>query len=107
MVSRVHHAAAAGRQHARRLFLPAVLIAFAGAVMFADPARVQRIGVSEAAGVYSVAASFAVSEPPQTVIAVLTDYDRIPKYMPDVEISRVIERTPTGAVIEQQAVSHF
>ena len=51
--------------------------------------------------------SFAVSEPPQTVMAVLTDYERIPSYMPDMEISRVVERTAGGVVVEQQAVSRF
>ena len=52
-------------------------------------------------------AAFAVSEPPQTVIAVLTDYERIPQYMPDVQVSKVLERTAAGAVVEQQAVSRF
>jgi ribosome-associated toxin RatA of RatAB toxin-antitoxin module len=63
--------------------------------------------VTEAGGVYTVAASFAVSEPPDTVMAVLTDYARIPKFMPDVEVSRVLERTATGAIVEQEALSRF
>ena len=40
-------------------------------------------------------------------MAVLTDYERIPQFMPDMEISRVLERTASGAVVEQEAVSRF
>jgi hypothetical protein len=107
MVSRVHHAAAAGRQRVRRLFLCAALVALSGAVTIADPVSEPRVGVTEAGGVYTVTAAFAVTESPQTVIAVLTDYDRIPSYMPDVQVSRVIDRTPSGIVVEQHAVSKF
>ena len=63
--------------------------------------------MTETGGVYRVTATFAVTESAQTVMAVLTDYERIPKYMPDMEVSRVIERTPAGAVVEQQATSKF
>jgi hypothetical protein len=38
---------------------------------------------------------------------VLTDFERIPRFMPDIEISRVVERTAAGMVVEQQAVSKF
>jgi carbon monoxide dehydrogenase subunit G len=107
MVSRVHHAAAAGRQRARRLFFAAALIVCAGTVMTADPVSAPRVSVTESGGVFMVTAAFAVTEAPQTVIAVLTDYARIPEYMPDVQVSKVLERTPTGAVVEQQAVSRF
>jgi carbon monoxide dehydrogenase subunit G len=107
MVSRAHHAAAAGRRGVRRLCLCAALVAAAGTVTIADPIVAPAVGVTEAGGVYSVTAAFAVSEPPQTVIAVLTDYERIPRYMPDVQVSKVLERTAVGALVEQQAVSRF
>lgn len=107
MVSRVHHAAAAGRPRARRLFLAAALVAIAGGMTFADPVRAPKVDVTETNGVYNVTAAFAVSEPPHVVIAVLTDYGRIPKFMPDVQVSKVIERTPAGAIVEQEAVSRF
>jgi ribosome-associated toxin RatA of RatAB toxin-antitoxin module len=107
MVPQGRHAAAAGRQHAWRLFLCTVLIATLGAMPSADPMEGQRVEVTETGGVYQVTAAFAVTESPQTVIAVLTDYDRIPKFMPDVQVSRVIERTPTGVIVEQEAVSRF
>jgi ribosome-associated toxin RatA of RatAB toxin-antitoxin module len=107
MVSRVRYAAAAaGRLYARRLLLfTAIYIATAG--VSADPVVDDRVDVREAGGVYKVSAAFAVSESADTVVAVLTDYERIPRFMPDVQISRVLERTTSGAVVEQEAVSRF
>jgi len=107
MVPRRHSAATAGRHHARRFLLAAAAMVMAGSLVIAESGNGQRVEVTEADGVYTVSAAFAVNEPPDAVMAVLTDYARIPSYMPDVEISRVIERTPSGAVIEQQAVSKF
>jgi ribosome-associated toxin RatA of RatAB toxin-antitoxin module len=107
MVPKGRHAAAAGRTSARWLFLCAALIAAGGNAPGAFPGEPAVVTVSETGGVYKVTAAFAVTEPAHTVMAVLTDYARIPKYMPDVEISRVLERTPNGAVIEQEAVSRF
>jgi carbon monoxide dehydrogenase subunit G len=107
MVSRVHHAAAAGRHHARRLFLCAIVITLATALTRADGGVAPRVTVTETGGLYQVTASFMINEPPQAVIDVLTDYERIPRYMPDIEVSKVLERTSTTTVVEQQAVSRF
>jgi hypothetical protein len=104
MVPRRQHAAAAG-QFSRRLFLCGALLLMGASVPSAADDR--RVTVTEADGVYRVVASFAVAESPDDVIAVLTDYERIPKYLPDVEVSRVIRRTPESALVEQQAVSKF
>ncbi len=65
------------------------------------------VTVREDAGVYSVAARFAVPEQPAIALAVLTDYERIPQFMPGVETSVVIERGADRAVIEQEAVSRL
>lgn len=107
MVPRRHHAAAAGRRYARRLFVCAVLVGLTGGITWAEPVSVSRVDVTESGGIYNVAASFAVNQALDTVMAVLTDYERIPKFMPDVEVSKLVERTATGAVVEQQAVSRF
>jgi len=106
MVPQGRHAAAAGRQRVRRLIVFAAVVALTAGAK-ADPVSAPRVNVTEADGVFTVTAAFAVSEPAHTVIAVLTDYDRIPKFMPDVQISKVVERTPAGAVVEQEAVSKF
>ena len=109
MVPDRHHAAAAGYQRTRRLFLCAVLAVVAAGVAAApaDSRTTTRVDVTESGGVYRVTAAFAVTEAPHTVFEVLTDYDRIPKFMPDVQVSQVLERSATGAVVEQEAVSRF
>src|SRR5918994_365772 len=89
-----HQQAAAGRTRARRSLPVLMALALAGTVVMA--AAPPRLEVTEAYGIYRVTAEFAVHESPQAVIAVLTDYERIPKYMPDVEVSRVVERTANG-----------
>lgn len=65
------------------------------------------ISVTDAAGVYHVTASFTVPASPATVTAVLTDYERIPEFMPDVKTSQVLERTESGLVVEQEAAAKF
>ena len=99
--------AAAGRRCARRLVcLLAVAVLAVGATR-AEPRGASHIDVSERGGMYSVTAAFAVTQTPQTVMAVLTDYARIPKFMPDVQLSKVLERKGSNVVVEQEAVSRF
>jgi carbon monoxide dehydrogenase subunit G len=86
--------------------VPRLLLTLSAGLLLAASAE-PRVDVTENGGIYTVAAAFAVNETPDTVLAVLTDYERIPKFMPDMEISKVLERSATGAVVEQQAVSHF
>jgi uncharacterized protein YndB with AHSA1/START domain len=102
-----HAAAATGRNTARWLFLCLMLVAMAAGEPLASADATQNVTVTDKSGVYAVTASFRVSESPEAVMAVLTDYDRIPRFMPDVEVSRVLERTHDGAVVEQRAVSRF
>jgi carbon monoxide dehydrogenase subunit G len=72
-----------------------------------DPLTQPMVTVRAADGVYSVAARFRVPQPPAVALAVLTDYERIPQFMPGVETSVVIERVPGRAVVEQDAVSRM
>lgn len=65
------------------------------------------ISVTEAAGLYRVTAAFTVAAPPNAVAAVLTDYERIPEFMPDVKTSQVLERNDAGLVVEQEAAAKF
>jgi ribosome-associated toxin RatA of RatAB toxin-antitoxin module len=67
----------------------------------------QEISVTEAEDVYRVTAEFTVPAPRETVTSVLTDYERIPKFMPDVKTSQVLERTEAGLVVEQEAAATF
>jgi ribosome-associated toxin RatA of RatAB toxin-antitoxin module len=58
-------------------------------------------------GVYSVTARFRVPDSPAIAHAVLTDYEEIPRFLPDIKISLVRERTGGRVIVEQEAVSHM
>lgn len=85
------------------VLLAATIAASAAAAVADEPA----ITVREAAGVYTVEASFTVDAPAAAVRAVLTDYDNIPKFMPDVRSSRVLDRENGFVRVEQHAVASF
>ena len=91
-----------------------VAVLVTAAIAFAAPAAsgarrspAPEIAVTEAAGIYRVTAAFAVLAPPDTVASVLTDYERIPDFMPDVKRSQVVERHASGLVVEQEAAATF
>ena len=62
------------------------------------------VTVSEREGTYSVTATFTVEEPASVARAVLTDYDNIARFMPDVRVSTVRERRDGAALVEQEAI---
>jgi carbon monoxide dehydrogenase subunit G len=77
-------------------------------LLHAAPASAQLpagLTVHEERGTYSVVARFTVEQPPSVVLAVLTDYEQIPRFMPGVRTSTVLERTAGRTVVEQEAVS--
>jgi ribosome-associated toxin RatA of RatAB toxin-antitoxin module len=63
------------------------------------------IDVREHEGGYAVTARFLIAASPAAVLAVLTDYEEIPRYLPSVRKSVVHEREPGRALVEQEAVS--
>jgi ribosome-associated toxin RatA of RatAB toxin-antitoxin module len=63
------------------------------------------VTVQERDGVYHVAATFSVPQAASVVFDVLTGYEQIPRFMPDVRTSRVIERGDGHVVVEQEAVA--
>lgn len=81
--------------------------ALAATVVLAAATDPPRIDVAERDGVYRVGATFVVAQSAEDAIRVLTDYERIPAYMPDVQSSQVLERTPTSTLIEQTAAPKF
>jgi ribosome-associated toxin RatA of RatAB toxin-antitoxin module len=108
MDSQLHHAAAAGRGYTRRLFLCCALLVLAtGGLSLAARDDEPQVTVSESDGLYQVAATFGVAESTATAIAVLTDFERIPKFMPDMTTSSVRERTDAGTLVEQEATARF
>jgi ribosome-associated toxin RatA of RatAB toxin-antitoxin module len=76
--------------------------------MTAGAAQAPAVAVrSNGDGVYAIAARFSVPEPATIVQAVLTDYPNIPRFMPSVRTSRVLEQTVDHVRLEQEAVSKF
>ena len=73
----------------------------------ADPAPSPEISVREARGIYQVTARFQVPQSSDVVLAVLSDYEQIPRFIPDVRRSVVVERETGRQVVEQEAVSKF
>jgi carbon monoxide dehydrogenase subunit G len=101
-----------GRATARRLLFAAMLAvgltapgAYASPLPASEPAP--DVTVSEAGGVYSVVAHFDVAAPMKVALEVLSDYERIPKFMPGVRSSVVLERSPGRLLVEQEAVSRL
>ena len=99
--------ATGGRRRARQAFVTAALTMLAATGLHAAAAPDPRVTVREEGGVYTVAASFAVAEPASTAFAVLTDYEQIPRFMPDVRRSSVLERSEGLTVVEQEAVARL
>ena len=108
MISHLH--TSGGRGRVRRLVVLAILIAAATSGTPAgatDGSEATVVTVTEARGVYTVNARFQVPQRPPAVRAVLTDYERIPRFMPGVRSSVVRERGRARMVVEQEGVSRF
>jgi ribosome-associated toxin RatA of RatAB toxin-antitoxin module len=83
-----------------------VLLAAAGSPVAARSVENDSIiQVSEDQGIYRISAEFCVPQPSTLVFAVLSDYDDIPRFMPDVTSSRVIERSDGHVLVEQEALA--
>jgi hypothetical protein len=65
------------------------------------------VTVAEERSVYHVVARFVVDGPLPVVLSVLTDYEQIPRFMPDVRTSVVRQHTAGRAIVEQEAVSEI
>jgi hypothetical protein len=94
-----------GRSRARQSFVVAVLLAMSMVCVPAASTQPAPVDVRAERGVYHVAATFTTVQPMAVAHTVLTDYERIPRFMPDVRISRILERGIDRAVVEQQAVA--
>jgi len=98
-----------GRRGVRRLLaLTAVLLhsAFSGVAPAVAQPRPD-VTVHESGGLYRVAATFSVSQPAAVAMEVLADYGEIPRFMPDVRTSTVLEQADNYVVVEQEAVAKF
>lgn len=90
-----------------RILLTGAWLLTATLMVAATPAEDEVISVRERGGVYMVAARFTVPQAPAVVRSVLTDYANIPRFMPDVRTSRVLDRQEGHVRVEQEAVSKY
>jgi carbon monoxide dehydrogenase subunit G len=107
-----HLRTSGGRACVRRILISGLLI-LAGLIPVVplnatdDTTSAPAVTVREEGGVYSVAARLQVAQSPALALAVLTDYEQIPRFMPGVETSIVLERASGLVIVEQEAVSHM
>jgi len=99
-----------GGRRARRRFVrlaaaTAVMTVLAGAGLTSAFGESPRIRVREEHGVYQVAARFVVPRPAPVALTVLTDYDRIASFMPNLTKSQVLSEEGDTTVVEQEAVA--
>jgi hypothetical protein len=94
-----------GRASARQSLVTTMAIALWIVPVRGASSQPAPVTVREDGGVYRVAAAFATSQPAAIARAVLTDYEQIPRYMPDVRTSRILARTEDRVVVEQEAVA--
>ena len=104
-----HPGPGGGRARVRRFLLASCLGLTAllpvSPLAATDPSAFPAVEVREEGGLYTVTAAFEVSQPALVARAVLTDYERIPRFMPDVKTSIVRERAGARVVVEQEAVA--
>jgi len=98
-----------GRAGARRFVVTIVLVAVTAVAMplIAVAQNDPPVTVTEDNGIYNVAATFTVPQAGSFALAALTDYAQIPRFMPEVLTSTVLERVDGRAVVEQEAVARF
>src|SRR5947199_6732751 len=93
-----------GASGGRGLTAAALFLLLQAALAVAEPSPAN-VTVREEKGVYTVVARFLVDQPLSVALTVLTDYEQIPRFMPDVRTSIVRERGTGWALVEQEAVS--
>jgi ribosome-associated toxin RatA of RatAB toxin-antitoxin module len=98
---------AGGRAITRRLCATVTAIVLVAAVPVIAAGSEPSVTVDELEGVYSVRATFTVPHAPSFAVAALTDYAQIPRFMPAVRTSHVLEQINNRAVVEQEAVARF
>ncbi len=90
------------------MFKPiALMLLLAGALpaWSAVPAlalTVERVTGADGGKVYQIASSGTVAAPPAAVWRILTDYNRMAEYVPDLRSARVVSRNGDKVIVEQQ-----
>jgi ribosome-associated toxin RatA of RatAB toxin-antitoxin module len=90
-------------------FLFCLLFSFAMPAMAQLPkleVAVKRVDMGEQ-HVFDVTASGAVNASPAAVWKILTDYDRMAEFVPDLKTTKVLSRSGNKVVVEQYGVARF
>lgn len=69
--------------------------------------NVDRVDNVEGGKVYRIAASGTVAAAPDVVWRILTDYNHLADYVPDLDSARVVSRNGATVVVEQVGAAHF
>lgn len=85
------------------LLLACALPAGAAAMALA----VERVDGPDGASVYQITSSGTVAAAPAAVWRILTDYDHMADFVPDLQSARVVSRNGDMVVIEQQGAARF
>lgn len=113
MALMIRYSKASGGCASTRRILVAVALIVSGLITLLPVAAAGQassepsVTVQEERGTYSVRARFHVPQSTAVALGVLTDYEGIPRFMPDIKTSVVLERTTRHALVEQEGVSHF
>ncbi len=95
------------RPGAHRLCLALVLLlTVPAAIAAAATGEPPDVAIDRDGDAYTVTAQFVVPQAPEVVLEVLSDFEGIPRFVPDIERSVVVERNGRTRVVEQEAVSH-
>jgi hypothetical protein len=108
MITVIHDdrsAEAGGRASARQSSVVAALCMASMICVQAASAQTAPVSVRGDRGLYRVSATFATPQPAAIGHAVLTDYEQIPRFLPDVLSSRVVERDAERTVVAQEAMA--
>jgi carbon monoxide dehydrogenase subunit G len=71
-----------------------------------DPAQIE-IATSQKADVVEVKVQAVIAAPPEVIWTTLTDYERLPEFIPGLKSSKVIERKGAVATVKQSGVAQF
>jgi ribosome-associated toxin RatA of RatAB toxin-antitoxin module len=94
-----------GRSRVRRGFVVTAFLALSSVALSGATTTAGPVSVRQEQGFYRVSATFETRQGTSIARAVLTDYEQIPRFMPDVRSSRVVSRDPQQVVVEQEAVA--
>ncbi len=98
----------------RRLIVPVILLSLIGIANASPPLNKSAVEedvvmqeIVTAEGKEGILAKIIIPAPLEVVWAVITDYERLPDFIPDMKLSKVMEKKDNGVILRQQGESDF